>query len=39
MKDTMNISCFEAKHHFIDFMAADVSAAYLATGYGVDIRI
>ena len=35
----MNISCFQARHHSIDFMAAEVSAAYLATGHGVDVRI
>jgi hypothetical protein len=35
----MNISCFRAEHHSIDFMAADASAVYLATGHGVDVRI
>jgi hypothetical protein len=35
----MNISCLQAEHHSIDFMAADASAAYLATGHGLDVRI
>ena len=35
----MNISCFQTKHHSIDFMAAEFSAAYLATGCGVDVQI
>ena len=39
MKDTINISYFQEKHHFIDFMAVDISAAYLATGHGEDVRI
>jgi len=39
MKDTMNISCYQAKRHLIDFMAAELSAAYLATGHGVDVWI
>ena len=39
MKDTMDISCFQAKNHFIDCVAAEVSTAHLATGHGVDVRI
>ena len=39
MKDAINISCFQVKHHYIDFMAAEFSTAYLATGRGVDVRI
>jgi hypothetical protein len=37
----MNINYFQAKNHFIDFMAAEPSssAVYLATGCGVDVRI
>ena len=35
----MDTSCFQAKNHFIDCVAAEVSAAYLATGHGVDVRI
>lgn len=39
----MNISCFQAKSHSIDFMAATAesssAAVYLATGCGADVRI
>ncbi len=35
----MNLCCFRAKLHTVEFMAADASAIYLATGHGADIRI
>ncbi len=35
----MKFTYFRADNHAIDFMAADSSARYLATGAGVDIRI
>lgn len=35
----MNLCCFRAKLHTVDFMAVDASAIYLATGRGADVRI
>ena len=39
LKDTLNFSCFQAKDHIVEFMTADPSAIYLATGCGEDVRI
>ena len=38
-KATMNFCCFRAKLHTVDFMAADASGIYLATGCEADIWI
>jgi WD40 repeat protein len=38
-KDTMNLNCFRAQHHTVEFMAADASISYLATGSGLDVRV
>jgi hypothetical protein len=35
----MKLSCFRAKRHAVNFMAADASSVYLATGCGVDVRV
>ena len=35
----MLLNCFRAKLHTVEFMAADASAIYLATGHGRDVRI
>ena len=38
-KVTMNLSCFRAQHHTVEFMAVDTSTCYLATGSGLDVRV
>jgi hypothetical protein len=38
-KDTLKLNCFRAKHHTVDFMAADASTVNLATGCGMDVRV
>ena len=38
-KDTMNFNCFRTQHHTVEFMAADASTSYLATGSGLDVRV
>ncbi|KAI9434626.1 WD40-repeat-containing domain protein [Lactarius indigo] len=37
--DSINLSCFRAQHHAIEFMAADASTGYLSTGSGSDVQI
>jgi WD40 repeat protein len=38
-KDTMNISCFRAQRHTVEFMASNASTRCLATGSGLDVRV
>ncbi len=38
-KDSINLSCFRAQHHAIEFMAADASTSYLSTGSRSDVRV
>ncbi|KAI0245890.1 hypothetical protein BJV78DRAFT_1158298 [Lactifluus subvellereus] len=38
-KDTLKLNCFWAKHHTVDFMAADASTVNLATSCGMDVQV